>query len=76
MPASAMDLTCLAALASAATAGGLAALQASLGAFCGHTGPLASYTVIDTGGRVHTTGPGGVGILVGQRRRGGRVTHF
>lgn len=66
-------------LASAATLGGLAALQAALTrAFGSHANTSFGTTqaVIDAGSRVHTTGPGGVGILVGKRRRGGRVTHF
>lgn len=68
-------------LASAAAAlRSLTAFQGRLlGALSRHTNTAccaASYTCIKAGRGIYTAGPASVGILVGQRRRGRRVTHF
>ncbi len=38
-----------------------------------HCAALSADAIVYTGGRIYTTGPGSVGVLVGQRRRGGRI---
>jgi hypothetical protein len=58
----------------------LTTFHAALRALAAYTG-LASAacttdTVVNTGGRIYTTGPASVGVFCGQRRRGGRVTRL